>query len=129
MLTGLLIAWGAYIRNPRFPAAFVAQFGAIYQFIYNKWYFDELYNAIFVGSIYALFAVGFALVFSVLDILNLAHPVVFMLGAFVEWVGPVNALLPGVLASIIIFGYGTLATGIYGWPIYLSPAFDGASAN
>src|SRR3989454_2120412 len=44
---------------------------------------EQLYNAIFVGSIYALFAVGFALVFSVLDILNLAHPTVFMLGAFV----------------------------------------------
>ncbi len=48
MLTGLGIAYGAYIRNPRFPAAFVAQFGAVYQFLYNKWYFDELYNAIFV---------------------------------------------------------------------------------
>jgi len=34
---------------------------------------EQLYNAIFIGSIYALFAVGFALVFSVLDILNLAH--------------------------------------------------------
>ena len=44
--------------------------------------FEQLYNAIFIGSIYALFAVGFALVFSVLDILNLAHPTVFMLGAF-----------------------------------------------
>ena len=43
---------------------------------------EQLYNAIFIGSIYALFAVGFALVFSVLDILNLAHPAVFMLGAF-----------------------------------------------
>src|SRR2546428_116783 len=43
---------------------------------------EQLYNAIFIGSIYALFAVGFALVFSVLDILNLAHPTVFMLGAF-----------------------------------------------
>ena len=39
-------------------------------------------NGIFAGSIYALFAVGFTLVFSVLDILNLAHPAIFALGAF-----------------------------------------------
>ena len=36
-----------------------------------------------------------------------------MLGAFVEWVGPVDALLPGVLASIVIFGYGVTTTGIW----------------
>ena len=38
-------------------------------------------NGIFAGSIYALFAVGYTLVFGVLDILNLAHSAVFMLGA------------------------------------------------
>jgi branched-chain amino acid transport system permease protein len=43
---------------------------------------DQIYNAIFIGSIYALFALGFTLVFSVLDILNLAHPALFTLGAF-----------------------------------------------
>jgi len=43
---------------------------------------DQVYNAIFIGSIYALFALGFTLVFSVLDILNLAHPALFTLGAF-----------------------------------------------
>jgi NADH-quinone oxidoreductase subunit L len=48
MATGLLIAWYAYIRNPRFPAAFVEQFGFLYRFLLNKWYFDELYNIIFV---------------------------------------------------------------------------------
>src|SRR3989442_7978104 len=44
---------------------------------------EQLYNAVFLGSIYALFALGFTLVFSVLDILNLAHPAIFGLGAFV----------------------------------------------
>jgi NADH-quinone oxidoreductase subunit L len=48
MLIGLLIAWYAYMRNPRFPAMFVEQFGVLYQFVYNKWYFDELYNFLFV---------------------------------------------------------------------------------
>ncbi len=48
MITGLLIAWYSYIRNPRFPALFVDQFGVLYRFLLNKWYWDELYDMIFV---------------------------------------------------------------------------------
>jgi NADH-quinone oxidoreductase subunit L len=48
MLAGLVIAWYAYLRNPKVPAAFVAQFGTLYQFLFNKWYFDELYDFLFV---------------------------------------------------------------------------------
>ena len=42
---------------------------------------QELLDGIFIGSIYALFALGYTLVFGVLDIVNLAHSAVFMLGA------------------------------------------------
>src|SRR5207253_11148214 len=42
-------------------------------------------NGIFTGSIYALFAVGYTLVFGVLDVLNLAHSAVFMLGAVIAY--------------------------------------------
>ena len=48
MLVGLWIAWNNYIRNPKAPAAFVAMFPGVYKFVSNKWYFDELYDAIFV---------------------------------------------------------------------------------
>ncbi len=48
MLTGFVIAWYGYIKNTRFPAAFAKQLGPIYTFVYRKWMFDELYNAIFV---------------------------------------------------------------------------------
>jgi branched-chain amino acid transport system permease protein len=44
---------------------------------------QQVLNGIFLGSIYALFAVGYTLVFGVLDILNLAHQAVFMLAAFI----------------------------------------------
>ena len=43
---------------------------------------QQALNGLFLGSIYALFAVGYTLVFGVLDILNLAHRAVFMLAAF-----------------------------------------------
>ena len=48
MLTGFGIAWYAYIRAPGFPAKVVGQIGVLYKFLYNKWYFDELYDAVFV---------------------------------------------------------------------------------
>lgn len=44
---------------------------------------QQLLNGLFIGSIYALFAIGFTLVFGVLDRLNLAHPAVFAVAAFV----------------------------------------------
>ena len=48
MLLGLFTAWYGYIRNPKFPAAVADQLGVIYQFVYRKWYFDELYDFLFV---------------------------------------------------------------------------------
>ena len=48
MLTGFAIAWHGYIRRPDFPARFVAQFRVLYRFVYNKWYFDEIYDFLFV---------------------------------------------------------------------------------
>jgi len=48
MLLGLFTAWYAYIRNPGFPAQFVAHFSVLHRFFYNKWYFDELYDFLFV---------------------------------------------------------------------------------
>ncbi len=43
---------------------------------------QQLANGVFAGSAYALFAVGYTLIFGVLDILNLAHHAIYMLGAF-----------------------------------------------
>jgi branched-chain amino acid transport system permease protein len=43
---------------------------------------QQAINGLFLGSIYALFALGYTLVFGVLDILNLAHAAVFMLASF-----------------------------------------------
>jgi NADH-quinone oxidoreductase subunit L len=48
MLSGLVIAWLAYIRHTDWPARFVAQFYVLHDFISHKWYFDELYDLIFV---------------------------------------------------------------------------------
>ncbi|MBZ0303432.1 MAG: branched-chain amino acid ABC transporter permease [Anaerolineae bacterium] len=43
---------------------------------------QQLINAISLGAIYSLFALGYAMVFSILGVLNLAHSAIFMMGAF-----------------------------------------------
>jgi NADH-quinone oxidoreductase subunit L len=48
MLIGLAIAWNNYIRRPEAAASFVRQFPGIHAFVKNKWYFDELYDFLFV---------------------------------------------------------------------------------
>jgi NADH-quinone oxidoreductase subunit L len=48
MLLGLWIAWNNYIRNPKAATNFVEQFPAVYRFVSNKWYFDELFDFLFV---------------------------------------------------------------------------------
>ena len=48
MLIGLFIAWNNYIRRPGAAGEFVRQFPSIHAFVLNKWYFDELYNLIFI---------------------------------------------------------------------------------
>ena len=47
---GLLIAWYTYIRQEGMGARIAANKGLVWGFLYNKWYFDELYEATFVRA-------------------------------------------------------------------------------
>ena len=53
MLIGFAIAWLYYIRAPWLPAATARAFKPLYLFLLNKWYFDELYDLIFVRPAFA----------------------------------------------------------------------------
>ncbi|AMG74549.1 NADH-quinone oxidoreductase subunit L [Sphingopyxis granuli] len=54
MAIGLFLAWNSYIRDTSLPAKFVAQFKLLHRFLYNKWYFDELYDILFVKPAFAI---------------------------------------------------------------------------
>ncbi|MDR3520289.1 MAG: NADH-quinone oxidoreductase subunit L [Acidocella sp.] len=45
---GILVAAVFYIFMPSLPAIFATRFAGVYQFLLNKWYFDELYDAVLV---------------------------------------------------------------------------------
>ncbi|UVO55818.1 NADH-quinone oxidoreductase subunit L [Sphingomonas sp. SUN039] len=53
MLLGFGTAWLAYIKSPDIPARFVASAGGLYRFLLNKWYWDELYDRLFVKPAFA----------------------------------------------------------------------------
>jgi branched-chain amino acid transport system permease protein len=80
-------------------------------------FFQELVNGIIVGSLYALIALGFSMVYGVLKLLNFAHGDLYMVGAFVgyfviQWFGGPQALsIPVPLLLAIMFVLAALLTG------------------
>ena len=48
MIIGFIVAWIFYIRSPEMPKALAERHRGLYQFLLNKWYFDELYDFLFV---------------------------------------------------------------------------------
>ena len=48
MIIGFVAAWYMYIRRPEVPGRLAATNPGLYRFLLNKWYFDELYDRIFV---------------------------------------------------------------------------------
>ena len=48
MLIGFFTAWLFYVRKPELPAQLATSQRPLYNFLLNKWYFDEIYDAIFV---------------------------------------------------------------------------------
>jgi NADH-quinone oxidoreductase subunit L len=54
MVVGFLLSYQFYIRSPETPKRLAAQHRGLYQFLLNKWYFDELYDFLFVRSAKAI---------------------------------------------------------------------------
>ncbi|BCH54019.1 NADH-quinone oxidoreductase subunit L [Agrobacterium vitis] len=54
MLVGLVTAWYMYIKSPETPKKLAQSQWLLYQFLLNKWYFDEIYDFLFVRSAKAL---------------------------------------------------------------------------
>ncbi len=53
-LGGIALAYVMYMLVPGLPAALAGRFQAVYRFLLNKWYFDELYDAVFVRPAFYL---------------------------------------------------------------------------
>jgi branched-chain amino acid transport system permease protein len=71
---------------------------------------QQLINALSLGSVYALFALGFTLVFGVLGVINLSHGAIFMLGSYIALLLIEKLAMPLALAMPCAM----LATGCIG---------------
>lgn len=78
-------------------------------------FLQQLANGLVLGSVYALFALGFTLIFGVLEIVSLAHGAIFMVGAFTGLV-LVNKFQVGIVPALVS---GMLASGLLGCVIDL----------
>lgn len=71
---------------------------------------QQLVNALSLGCVYALFALGFTLVFGVLGVVNLSHGAVFMIGAYAALEAVTRLALPLAAALVV----AAVASGIVG---------------
>ena len=72
---------------------------------------QQLVNALSLGGVYALYALGFTLIFGVLDVVNLAHGAVFMLGAYAA----LQAVLLFKFPLAAAVAVAMLVAGLAGW--------------
>lgn len=70
---------------------------------------QQIINGLTLGSIYALLALGYSMIFGVLSFINFAHGDVAMFGAYVTWYVAVQlgmnygvALVAGILAAVLL---------------------------
>ncbi|MBE9207224.1 branched-chain amino acid ABC transporter permease [Nostoc sp. LEGE 06077] len=87
-------------------------------------FFQQLLNGLSIGSVYAIFALGYTLVYSILGIINLAHGAIFTLGAYFTYalMGGTfgfngllaNATLPVQLPFAISLIIGSALAGLVG---------------
>lgn len=80
-------------------------------------FLEQLSNGVALGSIYALIALGYTMVYGIVKLINFAHGDILMVGAFaayfvLEWIGPVQGPLMGALALIAatVFSMAVCAT-------------------
>jgi branched-chain amino acid transport system permease protein len=80
-------------------------------------FFDLTVSGLTLGSLYALIALGYSMVYGILKLLNFAHGDVYMIGAFMGWFalhwlgGPVNPSATAWLVVVFMFVFAMVACG------------------
>jgi branched-chain amino acid transport system permease protein len=83
-------------------------------------FFDLTVSGLTLGSLYALIALGYSMVYGILKLLNFAHGDVYMIGAFVGWYtlhalgGPLNPTISGAAVLFVMFIVSMAGCGVLG---------------
>lgn len=89
---------------------------------------EQLFNGIALGSIYALTAIGFTMVYGIIKLINFAHGDIYMVGAFFALTGITILKMPLIAA----FLFGMICASIFGVLIAkyaYSPVFNAPRIN
>jgi branched-chain amino acid transport system permease protein len=71
---------------------------------------QQVINGVSIGSVYALIAVGYSLVYSIMKFSNFAHGGIMMLGSYIGWLALTKLGVPfGLAFALAIIGAGLLA--------------------
>ncbi len=91
-------------------------------------FLEQLSNGLAIGSIYALTAIGFTMVYGIIRLINFAHGDVYMIGAFLTLLGVTTLNMPILLA--VLFGMvGSAAVGVLIAKFAYSPVFKAPRIN
>jgi branched-chain amino acid transport system permease protein len=82
---------------------------------------QQLINAITLGAIYGLIAIGYTMVYGIIGMINFAHGEVFMIGAFISLIGFVICGSLGIssapIAIVLVLLLAMSFSAVYGWAI------------
>jgi len=83
-------------------------------------FFDLTVSGLTLGSVYALIALGYSMVYGILKLLNFAHGDVYMIGAFIGWFalhglgGPISPDVGAWVVTTFMFLAAMLGCGLLG---------------
>ena len=83
---------------------------------------DQFINALTIGAVYALIALGYTMVYGIIELINFAHGEIFMCGSFVSWwllttlgfSGPITNYPLLIVVLVATFLVSMLVMGIVG---------------
>ena len=75
---------------------------------------QQIINGLVLGSMYALVALGYTMVYGIINLINFAHGEVLMVGAMVSWavLGPMQQAWPSAPGWLLMLGSFVLACGV-----------------
>jgi len=85
-----------------------------------EFFVQQVVNGLTLGSVYALIAIGYSMVYGILKLLNFAHGEVYMIGAFIGYGvltaagGPSALAIPVWLVIVLMFAAAMLGAGLLG---------------
>jgi len=86
-----------------------------------EYFLQQLVNALTLGAIYGLIAIGYTMVYGIIGMINFAHGDVFMIGGFIALIGFMICVILGMgwapLAILLVLLLTMAFTAIYGWAI------------